>query len=389
MEEHRQFNLNCTTFTGEQLKAINLTRSITAMVCAVIVALIFFFLLCNKVYSKTFGKLYIYVIIATIFSESIQACGIEHQFHYEGQEEVCFYLAFITHWTSVIIFIYAFETILYLSYHVIVRIWGDHCYKVPESKCCQILLHTLFILLPIFLSLPIAVVPYMNNNYGVAGPWCWIRSVDENCTGVGLTDQMIYFCLYWAVGAIGVTINCVFSVMYCKLAENFKKARKLLKLTLLLLAFQLVYILIVTLQLAVRLYTALTGRQQYIQLWYVHAFVIPTGQLLFPLSYFISFNPVKEILRQSIMKARHLCKNWCERRICVVHNEEEIQNGDIEPSTNIPESSRVSPLSHTYFEVPYTNAFTNISENSEHSQALHRRIADSSKQAQNYGTFNT
>ena len=376
MEEHRQFNINCTTFTGEQLKAINLIRSIVAIICVIIVALILVFLLCHKAYSSTFQRLYIYVIIATLISESIQACGIEHQFHYQGQKVVCFWLAFITHWTSIMVFIFAFETILYLLYLVITQTRGDCCRPVP-SKCCQAMLELLFIMLPVLLSFPIAYVPYRNNNYGLAGPWCWVRSIDDNCKSVGVRDQMIYFGLYWAVGAIGIIINIIFSVVYHKLTGTFKEARKLLKLTLILMGFQLGYITIVTLQLAVRLYTAISGSQQHIALWFIHAFIIPNGQLIFPIGYFICFNSVKKMLYESIRTFRLKCKEWYNACICRVHDGQALVEGDIEHCT-APVSSRISPPSSTFFKIPYTDCFTKISEDSENSNVHHRR---------NYGTF--
>ena len=379
MEEHRQFNINCTTFTGEQLLAINLTRSIVAIVCVIIVALILLFLLCHKAYSSTFQRLYIYVIIATLFSESIQACGIEHQFHYQGQKVVCFWLAFITHWTSIMVFIFAFEMILYLLYLVITQIQEDRCCRPPQSKCCQAMLELLFIMLPVLLSFPIAYVPYRNNNYGLAGPWCWVRSIDENCKSVGMRDQMIYFGLYWAVGASGIIINIIFSVVYHKLTGTFKEARKLLKLTLILMCFQLGYIIIVTLQLAVRLYTAISGSQQHIALWYMHAFIIPNGQLIFPIGYLICFNSVKKMLYESVRTIGLKCSGWFNTCIHGAHNGQALVEGGIEQPT-APDSTRVSPPSNTFFVIPYTDCFTKISADSENSNVLHHR---------NYGTCNS
>ena len=110
------------------------------------------------------------------------------------------------------------------------------------------------------------MVPYFDNNYGLAGPWCWVRSVDGECRSVGMRDQMIYFGLYEAVGVIGLTTSFVFSIVYCKLATSFREAKGLLKRTLILMCFQLGYNLIVTLQLVVRLYTAITGHRQHIGL---------------------------------------------------------------------------------------------------------------------------
>ena len=103
--------------------------------------------------------------------------------------------------------------------------------------------------------------------------------------------QMIYFGLYEADGDTGLATSLVFAVVYCKLASAVKEAKSLLRRTLILMCFQLGYILIVTLQLAVRLYTGLTGHRQHIALWFMHAFVTPNGQLIFPLSCLACFYP--------------------------------------------------------------------------------------------------
>ena len=364
--------MNCTNFTGAQLKAINLTRSIMALVCVVIVALILLFLLCYKAYSTTFEQLYLYIIIATLFSELIQALGIEHQFYYEKQEKVCFWLGFVTHWTSVMVFIFAFGIILYLLCLIVTKVRGNICSLPSESRCYQVLLELSFTLLPVLLSFAFALVPYFDDNYGLAGPWCWVRSVDDECRSVGVRDQMIYFGLYEAVGVVGLTTSLVFSIVYCKLATSLKEAKGLLKRTLVLMGFQLGYILIVTFQLAVRLYTGLTGQRQHIGLWFIHAFIIPNGQLIFPLGCLACFYPVKKMLGGSVLKIGRKCKDWyksCSCSACCKHSQPISSSPQLETeAATAPESNRVSYPSHTYFDVPYTNDFTKIT--TERSQLI-------------------
>ena len=370
-EEVSQFNLNCTNFTGVQLKAINLTRSIMALVCVVTVALILLFLLCYKAYSTTFERLYLYVIIATLFSELIQTLGVEHQFQYENQETVCFWLGFVTHWTSVMVFIFAFGIILYLLYLIVTKIRGNNIFCQPsESRCYRVLLELSFTLLPVLLSFSFALVPYFDNNYGLAGPWCWVRSVDDECRSVGMRDQMIYFGLYDTAGVIGLTTSLVFSIVYCKLAASFKDVKGLLKRTLILMGFQIGYVLIVTFQLAVRLYTGLTGQRQHMSLWFVHAFIIPNGQLIFPLGCLACFYPVRKMLWGSMLKTGRKCKDWykrCSCRACCKYNQTVSSSPQWETeAASAPESSRVSFPSHTYFDVSYTNAFTKITTEHSH-----------------------
>ncbi len=145
------------------------------------------------------------------------------------------------------------------------------------------------------------------------------------------------------------------------------------------MCFQLGYITIVTLQLAVRLYTAISGSQQHIALWYMHAFIIPNGQLIFPIGYLICFNSVKKMLYESVRTFKLKCNEWYNACVCRAHNGQAIVEGDIEQPT-APNSTRISPPSNTFFDNPYTDCFTKISADSENSNVLHHR---------NYGACNS
>jgi hypothetical protein len=154
--------------------------------------------------------------------------------------------------------------------------------------------------------------------------------------------------------------------------SGLKEAKGLLKRTLILICFQLGYILIITFQLAVRLYTGLIGQRQHIGLWYIHAFIIPNGQLIFPLGCLACFYPVKKMLGGSVLKIGHKCKDWykgCSCRACCKHTETTNSSPQLETeAATAPESNRVSFPSHTYFDVPYTNAFTTVT--TERSQLI-------------------
>ena len=149
------------------LLGLLLLSLIKSFFCVVIVILILLFLLCYKVYSTTFQRLYLYVIIATLFSELIQPLGVEHQFQYKKQEKVCFWLGFITHWTSVMVFMFAFGIIFYLLCLIVIKIRGNICSRSSESMCYRVLFELSFALLPVLLSFVFALVPYFDNNYGL------------------------------------------------------------------------------------------------------------------------------------------------------------------------------------------------------------------------------
>ena len=103
---------------------------------------------------------------------------------------------------------------------------------------------------PLLVSFVLAWVPYIKQSYGLSGPFCWVQSTryDENCTkSVDLTSQMIYYGLYKLVGIISVVLCVVFLAMYCKMRRSyqFEKARKLLRKALILMTFQIIYVVTV------------------------------------------------------------------------------------------------------------------------------------------------
>ena len=85
------------------------------------------------------------------------------------------------------------------------------------------------------------------------------------------------------------------------------------------------------------------------------------------------------MLYESIRTFRLKCQEWYNACICRAHDGQALVEGDIEHST-VPDSSRISPPSSTFFNIPYTDCFTKISEDSENLNVHHRR---------NYGTFQT
>ena len=356
-----QFNVNCTNLTIEQLKDVNLTRGVTAMVCAGLVLFILVFLVCHKAFSRTFQRLYIYLLIVTFLVEVFISLSIEHQFQYSGQKEICVFLGFATQWLSVIKMMYTFETIVYLLCLVVISIHEDCFHWLPQSKFCRRLTEVLLALLPVLCAFIYSWEPYIGGNrYGLAGPFCWIRSMDETCRHVGTRDQMIYYGLYEMLGVSGFVTYVILSIVYCRLAPSLKEARYLLRQTLIVLIFQFAYTLAVTFQLGVRLYTGLSGHhidsENSYSLWLTFSFVSPIRELLFPIGCFICFYPVKAVVMDIFWKIWKCCFKL--RNSSYV----EIENPDITRPRHatVPESTRISQPSSTFFVVPHPDDYSAV-----------------------------
>ena len=344
-----QFNLNCTNFTEEQLKCSNLIRSVTAAVCALLFLSISILLICHKAFSSTFQRVYFYLLIVTFLVEVFISLSAEHQFQYKGQNDVCVFLGFTTQWLSVIQMFYTFEIIAYLFCLVIFSI---HKNRFQVSKLCQGLTEALLTLMPVLLAFIFSWEPYISGNrYGLAGPFCWIRTEDEECHHVGTRDQMIYYGLYEILGFTGIIAHIVFAIVYCRLASSLKEARYLLRQTLIVMVFQFAYTLSITYQLGVRLYTGLSKVQNHYSLWLAFSVISPIRQLLFPFGCFLCFYPVKDMLLEHFRKVQRCCCCCCKQE----SNYSEIENPYFTGHATTPESTRISQPSDTFFIVPHPN----------------------------------
>jgi hypothetical protein len=208
-----------------------------------------------------------------------------------------------------------------------------------------------YITLPVSISTCFAVFPYIKKSYGVAGPWCWVRSLNNHCEPSGFVTQMVFYSLYVSVGVVGMAASLVFAVIYFKMT---KEARHLLKKTLYVMIFQFIHILIIMCNLSLRLYTLISQRDQLYGLWSAHAFTIPFGVLVFPLGYLLCFYPVIKVVLSFFKRIGHVCfKPKMSSR------QPEVPTFT-KPAT-APRSDRISEPSDTFFIVPHPDELTESS----------------------------
>ena len=346
-----QFDTNCTTMSIGQLKEINLTRGITAVICAFVVALVFFFLICNGAFKQRTERLLLYLLFGTAVTELIKALGMERQFHYDHQEIVCKWLAFITYWSSCTMFTFAFSIVNYLLTLVISNIMStdNRITSWNQSwRCREVKIEVLITIPPILVSFILAWVPYIKDSYGVSGPFCWVRSTryDENCTkAIDITSQMIYYGLYELVGIVSVILCIIFFAMYYKIRKSYQfgKARRLLRKALILMTFQIIYVITVSFQLFTRLYTAFTGAHKSYEIWIVYAIISPFRQLVFPLACLFTFFSLRKLYQFVPFKK---CR-------CYSTNSADHDHQQKSSAKTVPDSTRVSAKSSTFFVVPH------------------------------------
>lgn len=294
-----------------------------------------------------------YMMIASLLRQLSMLATIEHQWQYSGQDKVCIVLGFLYNWASVTVFMFASGKVAYLLLLVYCLVKKNPF--LGMSKCKQVTAEVLYVILPVLVAFAYEWGPYVDKKYGLAGPWCWIKSVDENCTSIGLRDQLIYdYAFYEGAGVIGVVLFITIIVVYCKIASTFRDAKILLRKALTLVIFLLFFITVFTYPLFVRVYTGVTGKYVHFGLWVVHALSLPLCQLIFPCGFFVCLYSLRSLHPKSLKQA---ASEWGCCKCCFMCCKHRRDQWRPEQAT-IGVSTRQTQPSITFFTAPLTDAFT-------------------------------
>ena len=357
MDNTSQFFSNCSDLSIKDIVTINLAFCVSGGACGLISILITLVLVICRAYKSVLQRLFLYVMVATIVRELFLTASIEHRFKYKGQEEVCTYIAFVYNWAGIIKFVHTVGIMTYLFFLVRYVAKGETAPGCLRTKFRRVVAELLYILISTLASLGYATVPLFTHKYGLAGSWCWIRALDENChlTLTGLLDQLLNgYVFYVFGGVIGIIMFVAVAVVYSRLPLTLREARLLLRKIFIIVICFLVSIVIVLITLSMRVITATTKVYQLPAIWLTVAIAFPIGLLLFPIAFLFSFYPVGKTFK--------LCyEKICCKKDKPVHNKPRVRFQEPTEVPTFPVSTRVTPASSTFFQVPYTNEFTHIS----------------------------
>lgn len=332
---YQQFEslLSCTNFTGEQLRILNLARSLSGMICLVIVVLILLLLFFYKAYKTTLQRLFLYITTTTVLEEIAFSLAIEHQFYYANQSKMCRFFGFLLEWTVSITNYLILCKILFLLYIVCSNLHGNPLKRTNSTgkKCRFIFLEVFCILFSVCFPLTYLHIPFLHGTYSLAGGWCWIETINEQCKDVGLKDQIVLgYGIFEAIGLLSIVLATVFAIIYCRQAYIHKIVRNqhliTLRQTLLLLGFLIASVVALSLGFAVRIYTGIVQVEENYALWMTLAIAPPIYQAIYPMGFLVYLYTLQKFKKNSIKKAvsewKHSCSclfNWeivcCIKRI--------------------------------------------------------------------------
>ena len=203
-------------------------------------------------------------------------------------------VAYFNHWTVTMTLIFAMGIMVYLFYLVCHFALKGNTPTVPmilQSKCCRITLECLYIILSVSLSSAYASEPLIRDNYGLAGAWCWIRSLDDNCklTNSGFLNQLSSYLPILIVGIVGIVLTVIIVVAYYQLPSTLREAWLLLRKIFIILACLLLFTTLVVNILGIRIHSAKTNQYQHFSVWVFYAMSQSISFLVFPFGFLLCF----------------------------------------------------------------------------------------------------
>ncbi len=295
-------------------------------------------------------RLFIYLVLATVLQEALIAVSFEHQFQYSGQDELCTAYGFIIQWSGVVMFNFALGIMLYLLCLVCAQLRAVPFTPITKSNKAKKIVEGIYVVFILTFPLTYLWIPFLHNNYGLSGASCWMRALDDNCTNVGLADQLIFaYGAYEGVGAAAILVTILISIVYCKVASIYPDAKRLIRRTLSLTVFLLAYVVVISIPLAIRLQAGIMGSRQHFILWITWAIAIPISHTIFIFGFLFSFYS-GTMCRQLNTNFTILCNFLKKGKLSKAQ-----ENGETDHVATMKPSERVSLPS-------YTDGFTDANQ---------------------------
>ena len=330
---------NCDYNVTAELLRANLVRGISGAVCCLIsLVLLFVLVLVFRAYRNTLQRLILYYVTVTTVYQALNAVFLEHQFVYQGQDILCAVLGGCFYYMgSVIVFLAA----IIVNYSMYLVLQPSKC--GPQSNWSKWIAECSCIVIALILPLTYLWTPLTNNNYGISGPYCGIKIMDEECKP-DYEDLIIIFAVKEFIALEMLVIVVVTLITYCRIRMRIpsKNTNMLVQKTYFLLILYTASSVVSTTSLV--WISSLKSKEKY----FSSSLILATA-LWFPL--FFEFALL--LLFAVSVRISERCLH-SQRRVAVHENQTE----DCE--TN-PSSHPFIQPSETCYSPPYTGGFTNIS----------------------------
>ena len=204
-------------------------------------------------------------------------------------QKLCQASGFLLEYFSLLTYVLAFLTTMYIAARFVF-----HC-KCSELHILQARIPITLVILIIGLITPLTIawIPFVHDNYRLAGAWCWIDVDDKHChlDVIGLSEEIaLYYVLVFGLSFVMFVTAFVILAKICGLLPITKeqqqgKTKGQLEFVPLLI-YPIIFTLFFCVDVVQRIHFA-TSNQGYFVLWMIHAVGGNTTCLLVPLAFIV------------------------------------------------------------------------------------------------------
>ena len=287
--------INCTNLTDSEFRQLPLARGVTAAICLLLCIITLILIIITKTYKSTLQRLFLYLTLSTVAYLAVVALHIEHYFNFKSPRfTLCKAIGFLDEYTGSVQLLYTLEITLLLFYKVSDKLYHIrerlHCRK-PQS-CRRLCIQAILFFIPWTVPIPFDVIPFFITPYSETGPWCWIKTLNNNCSEIrsGLWEQLgIWYIPFGLVGVISLGfitfMTIVFSVWMCKFeSQRIRGLKTILAETLLLMGFLVAYCILCAIELTGRV---IATKKNIFGVWMTYAISTPLSAVIIPIAFLI------------------------------------------------------------------------------------------------------
>ena len=232
---------NCSNLTVEQTEVIALVGGVSTAVCCAILStvLVVFVILAtlpktrNRVCGTLLKRLYLFLIAVTVLSQLNFAIQLVYYYHHD--EEYCKVKGFFGQYFVSVEFLLVLGLSVALFFKTGVKLFPSwrlfhYCKKVKEKMFTRHDMKTSKLEVAILASVivfPLLFdwIPFTTNSYGQYAAWCWIHSLEQNCStnSAGWWEQIWLWDVPFGIASFVILVLFVGSL--CQLGYGIKNAK--------------------------------------------------------------------------------------------------------------------------------------------------------------------
>ena len=304
----------CNVFVENDFRpvliACCITGAVSALMCILAIALFVLF----RMYKSLTNRIVLYLLVAVLFYCLTNVFQISSLWlnQWKGEhDKLCVVDGFLNGYSELVML---FSTLMVTLHLTIMVFFASFYEKTTKHTCCTCtILDAFYLLFSWILPLIIAWIPFVHNNYGLSGLWCWIRLYNDDCSLNKEGMREVYGTFYGEL-VIGLSLNSfvlvVVVVTLCKRSHSNTiplKYRKALKQTLPLIIFSIIYEGLSLIALINRIYQSVKSGKYLKGLFFAYA-VTASGWGFFGGLFVIIYLLTLSEFRNKVMKCMRIKK---------------------------------------------------------------------------------